>query len=493
MGHSFHQYPLDPRIHEALKRLAYKEATEVQGQLIPQLLKGKDAVVSSKTGSGKTASYLIPILDRLNETQRSPQLLVLVPTRELAAQVKEEVQWIGRYKKIQAVQIFGQQPMDSQILALKQRVHVVVATPGRLIDHIGRASVQLDQIRYLVMDEADKLLEMGFLEQVEEIVQTLPRERVTVMLSATIGPELEALCLNYMKEPIRIVGTQELVKAIQQSLYYLRGRDKEEALLSLMLLYNPGRSIIFCNTKDKVEKLQLLLKQSRFHVLSLHGGLSQKERLKNIKEFKEGKVPYLIATDLAARGIHVDEVECVINYDLPNQPENYIHRIGRTGRIDREGYAISMIEDSECELWEKIQEYILQKAENNGQVYQIEEKILPTEEEMQAIRKNFVPKVGSRNLRLEENSKAIHEGIVRIRISGGKDKKLRALDIVGAISGISGMRSESIGVIEIQKTCSYVEIFDGLGELVYAALQHTPIKGKIRLVKKVHPISRYTS
>ncbi|MBN2222607.1 MAG: DEAD/DEAH box helicase, partial [Vallitaleaceae bacterium] len=343
MKKTFEQYPLDARIHEALKRLDYKEATEVQEKLIPLALEGRDAIVSSKTGSGKTASYLIPILNQIKETEKNPQVLIIVPTRELAVQVKEEIQWIGRYKKIQGIQIFGQQPMDAQILALKQRVHAIVATPGRLLDHIQRGNVQLHQIQYLVIDEADKLLEMGFIEQVESIILELPKERTTFMLSATIEPELERLCEQYMRNPLRLEFHEEIPRELKQHYYLIEEKEREASFLRLLYCLNPSRAIVFCNTQEKVDELHITMKTEGFRSVCLHGGLSQKERLRNIKEFKLGTVPYLIATDLAARGIHVDDVECVINYELPFQKENYVHRIGRSGRIDQEGLGISLV------------------------------------------------------------------------------------------------------------------------------------------------------
>ena len=280
----FEDMELRPEILKALKNLGFKNPSEVQKEVIPEMLKKKDIVVKSQTGSGKTASFGIPLCELINEEENIVKALVLVPTRELAMQVKEDISNIGRLKKIRSAAIFGKQPFNEQVRELKQRVHIVCGTPGRVIDHIKRGNLDTSNIEYVVIDEADKMLNMGFIDQIGEVLSSLPSKKNIALFSATIPSEIEGLYLKYLVS---------------------RREDKFKALLKLLYSYTDESAIVFCNTKDSVKNLSALLKKEKIKVNELHGDMDQKERLKVMESFKNKDFKVLVATDIAARGIHI--------------------------------------------------------------------------------------------------------------------------------------------------------------------------------------------
>ncbi|MDU2064756.1 MAG: DEAD/DEAH box helicase [Sporomusaceae bacterium] len=326
-------YVFSKEITKALNMLGYQTLTTVQEKVIPLVLAQQDIIVRSQTGSGKTAAFAIPVCEKLQIEQKNPQVLVLTPTRELAVQLKQEISNIGRFRGVRCAAVFGRQAMEMQRRELRQRVHVIVGTPGRTLDHIERKHMNLAEVRYLIIDEADKMLDMGFIEQVEAIIKVLPANRLTLLFSATMSDRIQEICQQYMKDPITIevASTSPSVENIRQAYYEVEEAGKLQLITEITYMERPASCILFCNTRDKVEAVIQHMKQAGYSCQSLHGGMEQKDRLKAIQNFKRGEFQFLVATDVAARGIHVDDISLVINYDMPFDTESYVHRIGRTG------------------------------------------------------------------------------------------------------------------------------------------------------------------
>lgn len=468
----------DENIVKALKNLGYERLTEVQEQVIPLALADQDIIVTSQTGSGKTAAFAIPVCEKIEIEQRNPQVLVLTPTRELAVQLKQDISNIGRFKKIRCAAVFGRQPMDMQKRELRQRVHVVVGTPGRTFDHIERKNINLTEIKYLIIDEADKMLEMGFIEQVEAIIKMLPKSRVTMLFSATMPDKIGEMCSQYMIHPVKVEVESEnpVQEQIEQAYYQVEENCKLNLVHKIVYRYSPDSCILFCNTREKVEMLFEKMKSKGYSCGSLHGGMEQRDRLRTMQNFKRGEFPFLIATDVAARGIHIDDISLVMNYDIPLDQESYVHRIGRTGRAGNKGIAITFVTPSEINVFREIEEYVH---------YQIPKEEISAVDEVE-LSKMIVENNSKGKLPLKiDKDQALNQEITRIRINAGKKTKMRPGDIMGAITNIPGMSGEDIGIIDVQDTCSYVEILGDKGNLVMDALQETKIKGKKHTIKKV--------
>ena len=477
-NNSFESYGLSEEILKALTSLGYESLTEVQERVIPLVLIEKDIIVRSQTGSGKTAAFAIPVCEKIELEQRNPQVLVLTPTRELAVQLKQDITNIGRFKRIRCAVVFGRQPMDIQTRELKQRVHIIVGTPGRTFDHIERKNITLTDIKYLVIDEADKMLDMGFLEQVEAIIKMLPRSRVTMLFSATMPDKIGEICNKYMIHPMKIEVDSEnpTGEQIQQGYYEVEEVNKFNLVTKIIYSSRPESCILFCNTREKVDTLFEKMEREGFSCGNLHGGMEQRDRLQTIQNFKRGVFPFLIATDVVARGIHIDEISLVINYDMPLDHESYVHRIGRTGRAGNTGAAVSFVTTDEVNALYDIENYV---------GYKIPRQNYPTIEDTATGKELFKKNSTERPVLKIDKSQELNREITRIRINAGKKTKMRPGDILGAISSIAGVRGPDIGVIDVQDTCSYVEILGEKGPLVMEALAHTKIKGKIYSSKKV--------
>ena len=475
---SFDAFRLSEETMKALFKLRYEDPTEVQARVIPEVLKGKDVIVKSQTGSGKTAAFAIPICERLELEQKNPQVLVLTPTRELAVQVNEDFSHIGRFKRIRCAAIFGKQPMEIQKRELKQRVHVVVGTPGRTFDHIERKNLILDDIKYLVLDEADKMLDMGFIDQVEAIVSLLPKDRITMLFSATMPEKIEEICNKYMIKPLKIEFQTKnpTVEKTAQWYYEVEDSRKFNVLNSIIYTEKPESCILFCNTREKVEELLADMKREHYYCAALHGGMEQGSRLNTIQGFKRGEFHFLIATDVAARGLHIDDVSHVINYEVPMENDSYVHRIGRTGRAGKEGVAITLSTKRELRFLHEIEEYIQQS---------IPKKDIPTDQEVALGIEEFEDRIKSRPKAKADKAERLNREITKIRINSGKRSKMRPGDILGAITSIEGISADDIGIIDVQDTCSYVEVFGKAGEVVARKLPGINIKGKLQTVKKV--------
>lgn len=480
MNKRFEDFNLDKEIIKALYNLNYKTPSKVQGEVIPRLLKKEDIIVKSKTGSGKTASFGIPICENIDVENNNLQALIVVPTRELSLQVKEEISNIGRLKKVRCSAIFGRQPIKEQIRELKQRVHIVVATPGRIIDHIGRNTINLDDIKYFIIDEADKMLNKGFIEDMEFILNKTSKKSAKGLFSATIDDDIKYICDKYLKTSnildIKYSDVFDKKQIIENKMRSLEN-DKYKNLKSIIYKENPTSLIIFCNTKDKVKKLYENMKKDGFLVEELHGDMSQDKRIFVIKDFKNSKFNILISTDVAARGIHIDDISLVINYDVPRDKENYIHRIGRTGRKDSYGKAITIVTDKDDKYINEIEEYLGYEIKflEELKIDNIAEGKIKFEKKSKEILKNRKNKI------IEKN---IHSEVTKIYINAGKKKKIRVIDIVGAFSNLPGINNEDIGVVEVQDLCSYVDILNYKGEGLVKKYKEISIKKKIVKLRK---------
>ena len=480
MNKKFEDFNLDKYIIKALYNLNYTIPSKVQEEVIPRLLKKEDVIVKSKTGSGKTASFGIPICENIDIENNNVQALIVVPTRELALQVKDEISNIGRLKKIRCSAIFGKQPIKEQIRELKQRVHIVVATPGRIIDHIGRNTINLDDIKYFIIDEADKMLNKGFIEDMEFILNKIPKNSAKGLFSATIDDDIQYICDKYLKvSNILDIKYNELFdkKQIIENKIKSSENDKYKNLKSIIYMENPTSLIIFCNTKDKVKKLYENMKKDGFLVEELHGDMSQDKRIFVIKDFKNNKFNILISTDVAARGIHIDDISLVINYDVPRDKENYIHRIGRTGRKDSYGKAITIFTDKDDKYINEIEAYLGYeiKVLEELKIDDIAKGKIKFEKKSKEILKN------RKNKLIEKN---IHSEVTKIYINAGKKKKIRVIDIVGAFSNLPGINNEDIGVVEVQDLCSYVDILNYKGEELVKKYKEISIKKKMVKLRK---------
>ncbi|MDR6120417.1 ATP-dependent RNA helicase DeaD [Bacillus sp. SLBN-46] len=474
---SFEEYNLSEEIKRALAVLKYEEPTEVQGEVIPLALKNQDLVVKSQTGSGKTASFAIPICERIDWEEKKPQALILTPTRELAAQVREDITNIGRFKRIKALAVYGKEPFSKQREELKQKTHVVVGTPGRVMDHIDRETLVLDEIKYLIIDEADEMLNMGFIDEVEAIIKELPRDRVTMVFSATLPKDVEALCHKYMKDPvnIEIESTGITTDTIEHRVIEVKDEDKLSLLKDVTVVENPDSCLIFCRTKEHVDTVYSELEEANYSCERLHGGLEQQDRFAVMDGFKMGNFRYLVATDVAARGIDVDNVSLVFNYDVPMEKESYVHRTGRTGRAGKQGKAITFVTPYEEKFLRAIERYV---------GFEIPRMDAPSQGEVAKGKAAFEEKISGRRVVRNNKTARINQGITKLHFNGGKKKKLRAVDFVGTIAKIPGVTADDIGIITVHDQMSYVDILNGKGSLVLQAMENTPVKGKKLRVSK---------
>ncbi|OSB12400.1 DEAD/DEAH box helicase [Paraclostridium bifermentans] len=474
---NFKDYKLSDEILKSLNMLNYKTPTKVQQEVIPVALENKDVLVKSQTGSGKTATFAIPLCELVDWDENKPQALILTPTRELAIQVKEDVFNIGRFKRIKVPALYGKSSFSLQAKELKQKTHIVVGTPGRTIDHIKEGNFITDNIKYLVLDEADEMLSMGFLEQVEEIISLLPKNRVTMLFSATMPDDINRLSKKYMKNhvTIEIEAKTLTVDRIQQDGYSIEETGKLNLLKDVTTIENPDSCVIFCNTQVKVESLYNELRKLKYPCDKIHGGMEQDERIKVMNNFKKGYFRYLIATDVAARGIDIDSITHVINYDVPVLRENYVHRIGRTGRAGKEGRAITFVMKSDERRMFEIYSY-------TGK--ELTMKMKPSKRLVMSLKPEFDKKLEQRQKVKEDKGANLSQEIMKIHINAGKKTKMRPVDIVGTLCSIEGMNAEDIGVISVLDISTYVEILNNKGEMVLKALQTKNIKGRPRKVTK---------
>ncbi|MHC1723852.1 MAG: DEAD/DEAH box helicase [Aminipila sp.] len=468
----FKDYPLDNSIKRALSELGFKQPLEVQAKVIPMILEGKDLIVKSQTGSGKTAAFAIPLCEKIDVELESPQVLVLSPTRELTEQVKQDIYDIGKYKGLKCCALYGKQPMEQQRKELKQNTpHVIVATPGRMLDHLLNKNVKLHDIKYLVIDEADEMLIMGFKEQLEAIIKKIPKDRVTLLFSATIPDEVHFLSQEYLRNPenVEIEAQVSNLEKIEQIYYAVDGLKKVDFIKKVIEREQPRKAIMFCNTQEQVTNLFEIFRKWGNFTCAVHGGMDQQMRTEKLNAFKRGEYKMLIATDVAARGLHVQGITHVINYGVPFEHEQYVHRIGRTGRVDQHGIAITMVIPSEMNRFHDLEAFLGYKIPCKGGHVDRRPKADST-------RRN------SRE-RYKAESRKGQKALVQFN-AGRNNSHLKTSDFLAAIRHIDGIYNEDIGKVDIRDNVTNVEIFDGKEVIVIKAFKTKKIRGKLYRVKK---------
>jgi len=357
---SFKDLDISSPILKALEEMGFETPTEVQRQAIPHILNQEDLIVMSKTGSGKTAVFGVPMLQLTDPAAVGPQGLILTPTRELAVQVDSDLKLMSKHLQHKTTAVYGQHNINVEIQALNKGVSIVTGTPGRVFDHIRHGNLKTKHIRFVVLDEADRMLDMGFLDQVARIIKTLPKDRVTLLFSATIPAEISKICREYMKHPvtIEIESQTKTVDTTQQVYYRVHNNEKSLQLNRLLLFEQPESCLIFCNTRIAVDRVQSFLSRKGYSSQALHGDIPQVKRLKTLQQFKRGEFHLLVATDVAGRGIHIDDLSLVINYDVPIEKDGYVHRIGRTGRAGNGGRAVTLVTGEDIMSLYEIEEHI---------------------------------------------------------------------------------------------------------------------------------------
>lgn len=515
----FDELELNPSILRAVEEMGFEEMSPIQAKAIPIMLEGRDIVGQAQTGTGKTAAFGIPLLMRVNPKDKSLQAIVLCPTRELAIQVAEEIRKLGTFMHgIKVLPVYGGQEISKQIRSLKSGVQIIIGTPGRVMDHMRRKTVKFDNISMVVLDEADEMLNMGFREDIETILSQVPQERQTVLFSATMPQPILEIARTYQKdaEMIRVVKKELTVPKIEQFYYEVTQKNKEEVLSRLIDMYNPKLSLVFCNTKKQVDELTEALQGRGYFAEGLHGDLKQQQRDRVMHGFRSGKTEILVATDVAARGIDVDNVEAVFNYDVPQDDEYYVHRIGRTGRAGREGRAFTLIIGREiiklkdimryCNTKIKIQPIpsvndvtavkadkildklaeIIRNEDLTKMVDIIEERVNEEDYTSLDIAAAFLKMVMGDDSSKAEDVKApedfgdtgAEEGMVRLFINLGKTQRIRPGDILGAIAGETGMPGKLIGSIDMYDKYTFVEVPREYASEVIEVMKTAKIKGK---------------
>ena len=404
---TFADLGLGDELLQSISAVGFRKPTPIQEATIPVLLEGEDVIAQAQTGSGKTAAFGLPIIESIEPGDRRVQALVLAPTRELAIQVSEALENLGRHKRIETLPIYGGQPYERQFRGLQRGVHIVVGTPGRVMDHMRRGTLRLDDLAWFVLDEADEMLDMGFVDDIETIMKEVPEERQTALFSATMPPRIVDLANTYMNDPKRISvrGKQMTVAEINQSAYeFPRGR-KLEALARILEAENPTSAMIFCRTKRAVDELGENLMSRGFAAETIHGDLSQAQRDRVMKRFRSGQAQILIATDVAARGLDIPDVSHVINYDAPDNAETYVHRIGRTGRAGRGGEAITLVSPREFRWLRQVERITRAK---------IEPKRLPSQEDVNARRQEMLQELMRTEIENEDAYEAYLEPVGKL-------------------------------------------------------------------------------
>ncbi|WP_069997661.1 DEAD/DEAH box helicase [Cellulosilyticum sp. I15G10I2] len=360
MSNNFSSLGVSTSIIEAIKEMGFMTPTDVQQEVIPHILKHRDLIVMSKTGSGKTGAFGIPLLQAIDSKGHGPRGLILTPTRELAVQVDQDLKKMSKYLSIRTTAVYGQHDMKLENQALKMGADVVTGTPGRVFDHIKRRTLETKNIQFVVLDEADRMLDMGFIDQMIQIIKELPKKRVTLLFSATMPTEIKRICQSYMYQPftIELQSETKTVDTVKQIYYRVQSSEKRMQLNRLLQVEQPERCMIFCNTRDEVDRVQAYLSKKGYIAEALHGANSQNHRMRTIQKFKKGLLRIVVATDVAARGIHIEDLSLVINYDVPNDKDSYVHRIGRTARAGNSGKAITLATSDDIMSLYEIEEHV---------------------------------------------------------------------------------------------------------------------------------------
>ena len=523
----FDELNIDERILRAIEDMGFEETSPIQTQAIPAVCEGIDVVGQAQTGTGKTAAYTIPMLMKIDPQIKKPQAIVLCPTRELAVQVAEEIRKLAKYMSdIKVLPVYGGQEIVRQIKSLKTGVQIIVGTPGRVMDHMRRKTVKFDNINMVILDEADEMLDMGFREDMETILTETPEDRQTVMFSATMPKAIMDIARNFQKDAriIKVVRKELTVSNIEQFYYEVRPKNKTEVLCRLIDIYNPRLSVVFCNTKRQVDELISELKGRGYFADGIHGDMKQQQRDRVMDDFRSGKVDILIATDVAARGLDVDDVDMVFNYDIPQDEEYYVHRIGRTGRAGRSGMALSFISGKEVYKLKDIERYcktkilakpvpslddvkntkldnmfdkIRQTIEEGGltdMVNLVEEHVNQEEYTSMDMAAALLKMLIGDTLDREDEVEEFHfdtdkddSRMVRLFINIGKKDKIKPANILGAIAGESGMPGKLVGAIDMMDNYTFVDVPAIHAEKILKAMNdNVQIKGRRVNVEKAN-------
>ena len=516
----FEEMGLSEEIQKAVRYMGFEEASLIQAKAIPAMISGIDLIGQAQTGTGKTAAFGIPLLEKVDPKLKKLQAIVLCPTRELAIQVADEIRNLSRYMHgIKVLPIYGGQDIVKQIRSLKSGTQIVIGTPGRVMDHMRRKTMKLDFVHTVVLDEADEMLNMGFREDIEFVLSGVPEERQTVLFSATMPKPIMEITKKFQNNAkvIKVTKKELTVPNIEQYYYDVKPKKKEEVLSRLLDIYSPRLSVVFCNTKKQVDLLVNALLGRGYFAAGLHGDMKQEQRDRVMQGFRTGKTEILVATDVAARGIDVDEVEAVFNYDLPQDDEYYVHRIGRTGRAGREGRAFSFVSGKEVYKLKEIQRYcktkiyaqkvpslndvantkmenilddverVIEQEDLDMMINAIEERVNNSEftaMDMAAAFLKICCGMTEDNKNTEENdwefgdTGAGEDGMVRLFINIGKKQRVRPGDILGAIAGESGMDGKLIGTIDMYDKYTFVEVPREYAREVLNAMKNVKIKGK---------------
>ena len=516
----FDELDLYPQVLRAIKEMGFEEATPIQSQAIPVVMSGVDVIGQAQTGTGKTASFGIPVLHKVDPNNKKTQVIILSPTRELAIQVSEEIRKLSKYMHgVKILPVYGGQDINRQIKALKGGAQIIIGTPGRVMDHLRRKTIRCEAVNTIVLDEADEMLNMGFREDIETILEYIPEEgRQTVLFSATMPKPILDITKKYQHDAvtIKVVKKELTVPSIEQYYYDVKRKDKTEVLTRLLDYYNPKLSLVFCNTKKMVDELSEELKSRGYMAEGLHGDMKQAQRDRVMKAFRSGRVEILIATDVAARGIDVDDVEAVFNYDIPQDDEYYVHRIGRTGRAGRSGRAFTFVKGKEVYKLKDIMRYcktkilampipssddvaqikaekvmqgigeIIENEDLKEMIEIIEKQVNDSDYTAMDIAAAFLKQaLGQVNLENDRENGEIdwdntgaEEGMVRLFINIGKKDRVKPGDILGAIAGESGMPGKLVGAIDMYDKYTFVEVPREYGKEVLEAMKNVKIKGR---------------
>jgi ATP-dependent RNA helicase DeaD len=532
---TFEDLALRPELTKALGELGYEEPTPIQREAIPPLIDGHDLLGQAATGTGKTAAFALPILDRMPAERPSgdPVALILVPTRELAVQVSEAFHRYGRELGVRVLPIYGGQPIGRQLRALDSGVDVVVATPGRALDHLARGTLRLGSLATVVLDEADEMLDMGFAEDIDAILQATPQQRQTVLFSATMPARIGGLARQHLRDAVQVeIGRESAAPGeaplVRQSAYIVPRAHKPAALGRVLDVESPTAAIVFCRTREEVDKLTETMNGRGYRAEALHGGMSQEQRDRVMGRLRAGTADLLVATDVAARGLDIDQLTHVVNYDVPSAPEAYVHRVGRVGRAGREGVAITLAEPREHRMLKTIERVTKRKIqvekvptvadvrarrldltraalresllEDDLDAFRVVVETLTDEFDLMEVAlaavklaheasggpadEEEIPQAEPASLAKGARAgtprprRAASSGTSRIFIGLGRRAGIRPQDLVGAITGESRLSGRDIGAIEIADRFSLVEVPDSDAEAVIVALRGSTIKGK---------------
>jgi ATP-dependent RNA helicase DeaD len=476
---TFRELGLSEEVMQALDELGYEEPTAIQEQAIPELLAGHDVIGQAQTGTGKTAAFGLPLLQYLDPGSSETQAIVLTPTRELCIQVTQALRAYAEHVPIEVVAVFGGAPISAQQSRLRAGAHVVVATVGRMMDLISRRSLVLTSARYVVLDEADEMLDLGFIEDVEKILRMCPSGRQTSLFSATIPAPIARLAERYMYDPVTIKVTpkQLTVDAIEQAYVEVPARSKTERLVEVLKKEEPEQAIIFCRTKIGAARLDEELRRRGLRVKALHGDMTQGARDGVMIAFKEHNLPLLVATDVAARGLDIEHVTHVINYDLPNNTEIYVHRIGRTGRVGRTGRAITFVTPAQRDEISTIErEAKVAIGEWEPPEERIEHAPRPRRRDHRAERERE-PVTASAGAPDADGAKA-GDGHVKLFVNRGKRSGIEESDIRWALTEGAVVPEGSIGEVRVLERFTFVDLAEGEAEQALERLDGTKLKGK---------------